>query len=594
MHLGGAIIGTAQTANFAAVFAEDLHHAKDSMKRGAADMPQVDVDGAEVSTEPATQNQSETNATPQKEARGLTDPELSGDQTALTGTAPKVSDATTSKPLANQVDPTKSASAHGTEGPLMSENTSDMPGLAAKTVTDPWQTAVLPDGAAPFDPAGQAKSLSDDSTPTQPQTEGFAAKSNTKFPTAGPMPPNASDAPAPQTQQPASLTPPEKHLIAEFANPAPKPQIKLTARFAEPAGPQTPHLAPISAQTGIIAPIIPQTAVAKAARVGAPDTAAMPHDIKTKESSPSSVTTVPKPNGQAAVLLPASTPLVTPPISQETLPVTNPRGQLILPDVDQTNATTPTRKSTEIDAHALGLQKVQANTRPDLPPSKSVISPTTLETTKAATPEHDWRKPARFDPTGQNLPPTSIETTKLAAPLVPWQAVTSTLRENTSITEPLAIEPFSGEPRLSTLSSTPTAHSPIQRSDLPPQIARQLAEAIQQSPNRPVEITLKPQELGAVRLSVQQAEAGIIVSLTAERPETLDLMRRHIDQLGQDFQAMGYANIAFSFAGSDAEPDTQPGSTPSNDTAEAEDTTAAPATHIHLSNGTTGGVDLRL
>ena len=38
------------------------------------------------------------------------------------------------------------------------------------------------------------------------------------------------------------------------------------------------------------------------------------------------------------------------------------------------------------------------------------------------------------------------------------------------------------------------------------------------------------------------------LTLTAERPETLDLMRRHIDQLAQDFRDLGYRNLAFSFA----------------------------------------------
>ena len=71
-------------------------------------------------------------------------------------------------------------------------------------------------------------------------------------------------------------------------------------------------------------------------------------------------------------------------------------------------------------------------------------------------------------------------------------------------------------------------------------------------------------------------------------------MRRHVDQLEQDFQAMGYANIAFSFADSDAGTDAQSDAPPSSGPAEAEDVTATPATHIHLSNGTTSGVDLRL
>jgi flagellar hook-length control protein FliK len=113
-------------------------------------------------------------------------------------------------------------------------------------------------------------------------------------------------------------------------------------------------------------------------------------------------------------------------------------------------------------------------------------------------------------------------------------------------------------------------------------------------PNRPVEIMLKPQELGAVRLTVQQADTGIMVNLTAERPETLDLMRRHIDQLGQDFQAIGYTNIAFSFAGSDADPDAQQEEQAKEFSDTAEENAVLQTTQIYLSTSTNSGVDLRL
>jgi len=47
-------------------------------------------------------------------------------------------------------------------------------------------------------------------------------------------------------------------------------------------------------------------------------------------------------------------------------------------------------------------------------------------------------------------------------------------------------------------------------------------------------------------------DTGISVLITAERPETLDLMRRHIDQLAEEFRNLGYEDIGFEFTGSDA------------------------------------------
>ena len=87
------------------------------------------------------------------------------------------------------------------------------------------------------------------------------------------------------------------------------------------------------------------------------------------------------------------------------------------------------------------------------------------------------------------------------------------------------------------------------RASLPPQVAGQIFDAVRQTPNRPVDIALSPEELGKVRLSVATNDTGIVVNVLAERPETLDLLRRNIDQLGEAFQELGFADIAFSFAG---------------------------------------------
>ncbi|WP_026758034.1 flagellar hook-length control protein FliK [Sediminimonas qiaohouensis] len=83
--------------------------------------------------------------------------------------------------------------------------------------------------------------------------------------------------------------------------------------------------------------------------------------------------------------------------------------------------------------------------------------------------------------------------------------------------------------------------------DIPRQIAVQLADAMPQAQGRDVEISLNPQELGRVRISLNANDAGVNMAITAERGETLDLMRRHIDQLAQEFHDMGYGDVSFSF-----------------------------------------------
>ena len=97
------------------------------------------------------------------------------------------------------------------------------------------------------------------------------------------------------------------------------------------------------------------------------------------------------------------------------------------------------------------------------------------------------------------------------------------------------------------ISVGPSAKSAIPHAAVPAQITRQIAEHIPAAIGKPVQITLQPEELGRVRLSVAVSETGVIVSILAERGETLDLMRRNIDQLQQDFQTLGFGTADFLF-----------------------------------------------
>ncbi|WP_143733016.1 flagellar hook-length control protein FliK [Pontibaca methylaminivorans] len=102
-----------------------------------------------------------------------------------------------------------------------------------------------------------------------------------------------------------------------------------------------------------------------------------------------------------------------------------------------------------------------------------------------------------------------------------------------------------------------------------PAALRQTVQAIEiliRQPSRSMEITLNPQELGHVRMTITHNGSGVNVSVLADRPETLDLLRRHVDQLAAEFLELGYAEVGFSFGadpregrrGEDAFPDRPP------------------------------------
>jgi hypothetical protein len=85
--------------------------------------------------------------------------------------------------------------------------------------------------------------------------------------------------------------------------------------------------------------------------------------------------------------------------------------------------------------------------------------------------------------------------------------------------------------------------------NLPHQIAMPLLAAVSQTPGQPgrVEVILSPQELGPVRLEFRTDGDRLQVFLATERPETLDLMRRHGDALVAELRQAGYAGASLSF-----------------------------------------------
>lgn len=159
--------------------------------------------------------------------------------------------------------------------------------------------------------------------------------------------------------------------------------------------------------------------------------------------------------------------------------------------------------------------RLPENTLPDLPRVAGHLAPKQRQTAATVLIPASEAAP---------VPRAVSDTSRMALSDLPAELFTDTMRP--SGTAPLA------------------AHN---RPELPGHVARQMAEAMQQAPNRPVELALNPVELGRVRMSISAEEGSIVVHVLAERAETLDLLRRNIDQLGEEFQSLGYASVAFSF-----------------------------------------------
>ncbi|WP_237028956.1 flagellar hook-length control protein FliK [Phaeobacter porticola] len=93
-----------------------------------------------------------------------------------------------------------------------------------------------------------------------------------------------------------------------------------------------------------------------------------------------------------------------------------------------------------------------------------------------------------------------------------------------------------------------TVHKP----ETPRLIANQMAEALATKGERNVDVALNPKELGHVNMRVSVTDVGVSVMIQTERAETGDLMRRHINELADEFRRMGFDDISFQFSGDEA------------------------------------------
>lgn len=142
-------------------------------------------------------------------------------------------------------------------------------------------------------------------------------------------------------------------------------------------------------------------------------------------------------------------------------------------------------------------------------------------------------------------------------------------------------DPFSARP------VSATAMTPGLKPAILPQIAPHLADLASARSDQ-IEVTLSPDELGRVRLAATQTEHGVVLLVHAERPETLELMRRHISDLLNGLKDMGFADISYS--------DQQREQHVPEGDADAEDRHPTEAEKTQKSGQTIpmGGLDLRL
>lgn len=83
---------------------------------------------------------------------------------------------------------------------------------------------------------------------------------------------------------------------------------------------------------------------------------------------------------------------------------------------------------------------------------------------------------------------------------------------------------------------------------VPRQVAEGLSNALATTPGSDrIELVLSPEELGRVRFELRAEGDNLQVTLTAERPETMELLRRHLPELLTELRQAGYGAATLNF-----------------------------------------------
>ena len=154
-------------------------------------------------------------------------------------------------------------------------------------------------------------------------------------------------------------------------------------------------------------------------------------------------------------------------------------------------------------------------------------------------------------------------------------------------------------PTTGTSYASPTGPATLQGSQPPhiPQVAAQISAALSRSADGATELALSPDELGHVRLRLEPDVANpdrMVVMITFERPETLDLFRRHAGELAEALRSAGYAgaDIGFGQEGAGSQGFDRRADPPSGRTGDIAQPDAPPPPAPRLAAG--ASLDLRL
>ncbi|WP_425040042.1 flagellar hook-length control protein FliK [Primorskyibacter sp. S187A] len=192
---------------------------------------------------------------------------------------------------------------------------------------------------------------------------------------------------------------------------------------------------------------------------------------------------------------------------------------------------------------------------------------------------------------------------------VPTQAQMNTMAADTTTSVMLEVDE-AGYDKMSLKTDLPVTSSSIQRVELHSALAGplqgtprtevlrsifvQIAQNGSIGSSDTIEVRLSPEELGLVKYRISATETGTIIVVSADRPDTLDLLRRNAADLMAEFNAMGLDASDLSFLDSDVDGEDHGSGQKAQNNQTKDDVMEDGAAVISQSIVGTSGLDIRL
>jgi len=154
------------------------------------------------------------------------------------------------------------------------------------------------------------------------------------------------------------------------------------------------------------------------------------------------------------------------------------------------------------------------------------------------------------------LLPARAALAAISVPTPPQTGPDSDAQQITSLSQPTVKEP-QPPPNTPTPAAPPIPTTTLQTPVPMPALVQHIRQHA--APGKPTasELSLAPEELGKLRILMTPDGDKLRIVIQAERPETLELLRRNSDSFTADLRQSGFAGASFSFGGWGDQPPAQ-------------------------------------